>query len=148
MDFSIIVDASIAIKWYVRDEIDADKAIAMLLDYENGKANLIVPNLFYYETANAVNTVAMRGRITGDEGRDIIKDLLAMDLITLADFKLIPSAYLYARQHNISVYDASYLAAAKEHNAPIYTADRRFYDAVKSKERLIKWIGDYKRQGI
>jgi predicted nucleic acid-binding protein len=147
MDFRIIVDASVAIKWYVRDEIDADRAIAMLLDYENGKVKLIVPNLFYYETVNAVNTAAMRGRITEDEGRDIIKDLLAMDLITLADFKLIPSAYLYARQYKISVYDASYLAAAKEHNAPVYTADKKFYDAVKNKERLVKWIGDYKRAG-
>ncbi len=59
MDFRIVVDASVAIKWYVRDEIDADKAIAMLLDYENGKVKLIVPNLFYYETANAVNSYSL-----------------------------------------------------------------------------------------
>lgn len=147
MDFRIIVDASVAIKWYVRDEIDADKAIAMLIDYENGRIKFVVPNLFYYETANAVNTAASRKRITEDEGQSIIKDLLLMDLIAIADVKLIPIAYIYARQYKISVYDASYLAAAKEHNAPIYTADRRFYDAVKSKERLVKWIGDYKKAG-
>jgi len=147
MDFRIIVDASVAIKWYVRDEIDADKAIAMLLDYENGKVKLIVPSLFYYETANAVNTAAIRRRITEDEGQDIIRDLLAMDLITLADAKLIHSAYFYARQYKISVYDASYLAFAKERNIPIYTADRGFYNTVKNKERLVKWIGDYKKAG-
>lgn len=147
MDFRIVVDASVAIKWYVRNEIDADKAIAMLLDYENGKVKFIVPPLFYYETANAVNTAAMKGRIAEYEGRDIIKDLLTMDLITIADAKLVSPAYLYARKYNISVYDASYLAAAKEHNVPVYTADRRFYDAVKSKERSVKWIGDYKKAG-
>lgn len=147
MDFKIVVDASVAIKWYVRDEIDADKAIAMLLDYENGKIKLIIPTLFYYEIANAVNTAALRGRITKDEGQDIIKDLLITDLITLDDAKLIHPAYLYARKYKISVYDASYLVAAKEHNVPIYTADRRFYEAVKSKERLMKWIGDYKKAG-
>lgn len=147
MDFKIIIDASVAIKWYVRDEVDAEKAIEMLLDYENGKINLIAPALFYYETANAVNTAVLRKRITDYEGQDIIKDLMATDLITLADAQLIPSAYFYARKYNISVYDASYLAAAKEHNAPIYTADRKFYDAVKSKERLVKWIGDYKKAG-
>ncbi|MBI5212458.1 MAG: type II toxin-antitoxin system VapC family toxin [Nitrospirae bacterium] len=147
MDFKIVVDASVAIKWYVREEIDADKAIAMLLDYENGRIKFIAPHLFYYETANAVNTAVMRKRITEHEGEGIIKDLSAIDLITLADAELIPPAYLYARKYNISVYDASYLAAAKEHNAPIYTADRKFYDAVKGKERLVKWIGDYKRVG-
>jgi predicted nucleic acid-binding protein len=36
MDFKIVVDASIAVKWYIRDEIDADRAIDMLLDYEKG----------------------------------------------------------------------------------------------------------------
>ena len=147
MDFKIIIDASVAIKWYVRDEVDAEKAIEMLFDYENGKINLIAPALFYYETANAVNTAVLRKRITEYEGQDIIKDLMATDLITIAEAKLIPSAYFYARKYNISVYDASYLAAAKEHNTPIYTADRKFYDAVKSKERLVKWIGDYKKAG-
>lgn len=147
MDFKIIIDASVAIKWYVRAEVDAEKAIEMLLDYENGKINLIAPSLFYYEIANAVNTAVLRKRITEYEGQDIIKDLMATDLITLAEAEFIPSAYFYARKYNISVYDASYLAIAKEHNAPIYTADRKFYNAVKSKERLVKWIGDYKKAG-
>jgi predicted nucleic acid-binding protein len=49
----IAVDASVAIEWYVRTEIDADKALAMLHDYESNKIEFIVPCLFYYEIASA-----------------------------------------------------------------------------------------------
>jgi predicted nucleic acid-binding protein len=147
MDFKIVVDASIAVKWYIRDEIDADRAIDMLLDYEKGKIKLIVPALFYYETGNAINTAVIRKRITEEEGRGIIKDMIETDLAISATDKLIPAAYMYARKYAISLYDASYLAAAKEHTAVFYTADRKFYDAVKGKDRSFKWIGDYKGVG-
>lgn len=145
MDFKIIVDASIAVKWYIRDEIDAGKAIALLLDYEKGKIKLIVPALFYYEAGNVINTAVMRKRITEEEGRGIIKDMLESDLEISASDKLIPVAYMYAREYAISLYDASYLAAAKEHTAMLYTADRKFYNSVKDKKAFVKWIGDYKR---
>jgi predicted nucleic acid-binding protein len=146
MDFKIAVDASVAIKWYVRIEIDADKALAMLHDYENNRIEFIVPCLFYHEIASAVNTAVIRKRITEYEGQDIIKDLLSMDMIAIADNKLIEPAYLYARRYKVSVYDATYLAVAKQYNVPLYTADGKFYDAIKSKEPLVKWIGDYKRR--
>jgi predicted nucleic acid-binding protein len=92
MDFKIVVDASIAVKWYIRDEIDADRAIDMLLDYEKGKIKLIVPALFYYETGNAINTAVIRKRITEEEGQGIIKDMIETDLAISATDKLIPAA--------------------------------------------------------
>jgi predicted nucleic acid-binding protein len=143
----IVIDASAAIKWYFTDESDAQSAADMLLDYQQNKVCFIVPSLFHYEIMNSVHIAVRIKRIPENSGKEILEDIFLIETIVVNSDKLIKSAYLYARQYNISVYNASYFAAAKEHNAPIYTADRRFYNAVKSKERLMRWIGDYKKAG-
>ncbi|MEK6582722.1 MAG: type II toxin-antitoxin system VapC family toxin, partial [Nitrospirota bacterium] len=76
MNFNIVIDASVAVKWHIKDESEVEQAIEILLDYNSGKVGFIEPQLFYYETSNAVNVAVQRKRITEDEGRDIIKDML------------------------------------------------------------------------
>lgn len=143
----IVIDASTAVKWYFSDESDTQSAVDMLIDYQQQKVSFIVPRLFYYEMMNSVHVAVGMKRIPESSGKEILEDIFLIETIVVDSDKSIKSAYLYARQYNISVYDASYLSVAKEHNAPIYTADKRFYNAVKGKERLMKWIEDYKRAG-
>lgn len=141
----IVIDASAAIKWFFTDESDVQSAADLLIDYQQNKLHFIVPRLFHYEIMNSVHIAVRMKRIPENSGKEILKDLFLIETKIIDSDGLIKSAYLYARQYNISVYDASYLAAAKEHKAALYTADRKFYDTVKSKERLVKWIGDYRR---
>lgn len=81
-----------------------------------------MPRIFHYEVMNSVHIAVRMKRIPENSGKEILEDLFLIETIVVNSDKLIKSAYLYARQYNISVYDASYLAAAKEQSAPIYTA--------------------------
>jgi predicted nucleic acid-binding protein len=145
MDFNIVVDASVAIKWYIKDESEINEAVDILLDYEVGKIKFFVPRLFYYETANVIHIAVQRKRITEDEGKNIINDMLEIKTTLVDSGELIRDAYRNARKYNISVYDAHYLGVAKEHGMILYTADRKLYNSVKEKKKYVKWIGDYKR---
>ncbi len=145
MDFSIVVDASVAVKWHIKDESDSSQALDILLDYEAGKVGFVVPRLFYYETANAVHIAVQRKRITEDEGKDIVNDVMAVEMTAIDSMELVRNAYSNARKYNISVYDSIYFTLAKEQDILFYTGDKKFYTLIKDKKKFVKWIGDYKR---
>lgn len=104
-----------------------------------------MPRLFHYETANVIHIAVQRKRITEDEGKNIINDMLDIKTTLVDSEELIRDAYINARKYNISAYDALYLGVAKEHGMILYTADRKLYNSVKEKKKYVKWIGDYKR---
>ena len=140
----IVVDASAALKWHFRDESDTENAVDMLLDYEKDKVGFVVPRLFYYEIANAVHIAIQRKRISEDDGTAIIKDMLTLEAAIIDSPELLKTAYLDARKYGISVYDAVYLTLAKEQDCLCYTGDRKFYNTVRHKKKIIRWIGDYR----
>jgi predicted nucleic acid-binding protein len=75
---SLVVDASVAIKWLNPYEMLADKANALYADYAQGQFSLLVPAFWDYEVANGVNKAIARGDLTEQEGHDAIALLLAV----------------------------------------------------------------------
>jgi len=67
---SLVVDASVAIKWLNPREVLADKANALYADYEQGQLSLLVPAFWDYEVANGINKAVARGDLTEQEGHD------------------------------------------------------------------------------
>lgn len=88
--------------------------------------------------------ILQRKRITEDEGKDIVKDMLEIEMAVIDNRELIRNAYGTARKYNISVYDAFYLEVAKENEIFFYTGDKKFYNSMKGKKDFLKWIGDYR----
>ena len=83
---TLVVDASVAAKWYLPDEDYADQASALLGHFRQGKIKLVAPEQIRYEVPSAI-TVATRGRaprLTLEQGRRAIEEFLALDLETLA----------------------------------------------------------------
>ncbi|MBI3354288.1 MAG: type II toxin-antitoxin system VapC family toxin [Nitrospirae bacterium] len=139
----IVVDASVALKWQFKDELEAEQAIQMLIDFINGKIELISPNLFAYEVVNAVNIAVIKKRISEKEGLDAINDILAIG-VSLFDFAgLVERTFRLARIYSRSVYDCAYLALAEKEGCMIYTADKRLFNALKDRIKFIRWVGDY-----
>jgi len=48
-----------------------------------------------------------------------------------------------ALEHNLSAYDAAYLALAGSEGCELWTGDRPFYQAVRGEFPGVNWIGDY-----
>jgi len=143
---SLVVDASVAIKWLNPREVLADKARVLYADYEQGQFSLLVPAFWDYEVVNGINKAIARGDLTKQEGHEAIALLLAMQ----AQKVPLPSpqeSYNLARKYQRSVYDSWYLSLAEETGCEFWTADRKLYNAVKDSLAFVRWLGDYGEEG-
>lgn len=84
-----------------------------------------------------LNAVWKHARIHGDlslegaEGaaKDLIKIYDALQILPARD--VAEEAFGIATTHNITIYDALYIAAARQLRAPLYTADQKMHEASK-----------------
>jgi len=50
----------------------------------------------------------------------------------------------FSQEHHRSAYDAAYLALAEQLNADFLTGDERLYNAMKTRWKRVKFVGNYK----
>ncbi len=104
----VVIDASVALKWRLRDEEATLQADALLDDFLSSKLDLFTPTLFDYEIANALKVAVTMGRLTENEALSAIADFQQYD-IERSDFREIQIlAFQLASQHQRSVYDGVY----------------------------------------
>lgn len=116
----VIVDASVVAKWFLEEQFSED---ARLLrdSFVTGKLTISVPSLLFYETLNAL-------KYSGVYNQDELA-LVARSLSRYGFDVWQPKGKLYEQvarlslKHDISVYDASYVALAIFSDTILYTAD-------------------------
>lgn len=139
----IVIDASVALKWYLADEEHSQKALGLLDKYISNELDMLAPSLLEYEVINGLVIAKKRGRIQED------KILMAIDGFISLELKLInlsfcyPKVIHYCKASNRSAYDASYLAMADKEKIPLITADKELFNAVKKDLKWIIWLGDF-----
>ena len=122
-----VVDASVAVKWYVTEEVRSDAAVRLL---ESGN-ELHVPDLLMAETGDILWKKSRRREISSGEAKRIARALLAVPLIVHATAPLLDGAMEIATRSDRSVYDALYVALAVALGIPFVTADRRLANALE-----------------
>jgi predicted nucleic acid-binding protein len=140
---TIVVDASIAVKWYLLDEDSPEDALALRSDFIAERFAIAMPDVARYEVANAINVARRRGRISHDGARQALSDFLAWDFAYLGGNDLILAAVAAAERVGCSLYDALYLALAESLGCDFVTADRALFERVHPAAAWIKWLGDY-----
>lgn len=123
-----VLDASVVITWAMRDE---DHSIADRAFEEIQSNPAVVPAIWWYEVRNSLLVNERRNRITREDLVQFLSDLSVFDI------EVQPPEYSdktldLARRHNLSVYDASYLALAVERQIPIATLDDALQAAARS----------------
>lgn len=112
-----VIDASVAVEYLLKTPIGL--ALADLIE----RAALIAPELMDAEVLSALRGAVLHGRL--EEGRA----LEALDDLTDWPLERIPNRTLarlaWRHLHNVSAYDAFYIAAARAHDATLLTADGR-----------------------
>jgi predicted nucleic acid-binding protein len=139
---SLVVDASVTIKWVNPYETLVDQANLLRQRYEQGEVSLLVPSFWDYEVVNGINKAIARGDLNEQEGREAMALLLAVRAQKIP----LPSpqkSYELARRYQRSVYDSWYLSLAEETGCEFWTADRRLYNAVNPRLAFVKWLGNY-----
>jgi predicted nucleic acid-binding protein len=120
---AVVSDASVALKWFhAEGEEEVGAARQLLERYAQRTLALSVLDLTAYEIGNAL----LRGTPKVDAGRVAIV-LEALDQLcprlSLTAVELGEAAGL-AEQHNLTLYDAAYAAAARSRGARLVTMDR------------------------
>ncbi len=122
-----IVDASVAVKWYV-PEIYSEAAKRL----QNPDYQLQVPKFFLLEFGNVVCKKLRRRDITLELSELMITDVQKVSLHWHPDEPLFPKAFQIANETYRSLYDCLYLSLALAIDGQMVTADLKFYDSLKT----------------
>ncbi|MBI5696515.1 MAG: type II toxin-antitoxin system VapC family toxin [Nitrospirae bacterium] len=125
----IVLDTSVVAKWY-KEESGSEDALQYKLGYVSGDLDIAVPDLIVYELANCIRFSPGSDK---HDVTDVIGNFTDLGIdIVVPTLYLLDSASSLSYKHDVTVYDAVYLALAKAVGAELVTADRRFYERVKA----------------
>ena len=126
---TLVIDASIAIKWVVEED-GTDLALAL-----RQKARLMAPDLIVAECANILWKKVQRKELSNDEA------LIAARLVQSAEIELVPSRALLESATRLAIeldhpaYDCLYLALAVENGCRFVTADKRLVNKIRRNKK-------------
>lgn len=122
----VVVDASIALKWFFRlrdDEADVDRALLLLEDIDAGHIRMVQPPHFLAEMG------AVLAREKPADAQADLADLLLIEFSHIDDPAIYATAVDLACRLGHHMFDTLYHAAALHiAGATFVTADRRYYD--------------------
>ena len=120
-----VVDASVAVKWYVTEE-GRPQARSLLLSGES----FVAPELIVAEVCNVGWRLARSAAISRIEAAEMA-EAIGNDIDLLLPLApLAPRATAIAAELDHPVYDCFYLALAEQRQVPLVTADRRLIGRV------------------
>lgn len=134
-----VVDASVAAKWYFREE-HSERADALL----ETESELLAPGLLAVEIATLVWKRARRGEIGEVVADRIVAALRQVPLEIRPTAELVPAALPLALHGGLTLHDAFYAVLAMKSGCPLVTADRKLYDILHGGRLAdhVLWIGD------
>ena len=138
----VVVDASVAAKWFLPGNGEAlkDQAVALLDEYDSDEVRFVVPDLFYVGIASAIWKAVRVGRVTRAFGDQALLLLTLREFPTVPSLKLLNRAFQIATDHGRTVYDSLYVALAVQAKTHLITADERLANALAA-HFPVKWLG-------
>ena len=128
---TVVVDASVALRWFLPDEECGDKALALLESYVRGEIRMVVPSLLGFEVLNGLLIASRRGRLEIATALQAYRGFQALGL-DVADMGADgPEILSIAAQTGLTAYDAAYIALARREKADLLTNDARLSQAAE-----------------
>ncbi len=123
-----VIDASVALVWFLPDE-ESSVADSVLARVDAGSA--IAPDLFWHEMRNVLMIAWRRQRLPRADVDHSMMRLGQLKIETVPSFDSTQILNL-AERHNLTAYDAAYLALAIERQVALATLDKRLMAAAKA----------------
>ena len=117
-----IVDTSVAVKWFIKEDLH-EQAIALPeLGHE-----LVAPSLIFVEVANVLRRRVRLGHISNEQAARSVSNLAGAFKHIVPVEDLVDTAFSQSAQLDHSVYDVVYLVCALERPGSILvTSDAKF----------------------
>jgi predicted nucleic acid-binding protein len=119
-----VIDAGVAFKFEV-PEIDSDKAQRLRDDYRSGTVELLAPDHFPAEIANALLVAERRGRIAKGQYPVFLAAVLKTPPRYFVTTPLLSRVTVLTSAYPVSVYDSLYVALAEREVCEFVSADDR-----------------------
>lgn len=139
----LIIDSSVALKWYLKTEEYRNQAQSLLGQYIEGELEFIMPELWLYEMVNAFRSNVKSKKITTKLAKRYINEVMDLNPILVNFSSIMEESFNLANKLDISVYDASYIALAKKQKYPFYTADQKLLDKIPPSFKNIHHIKSF-----
>jgi len=126
----IVLDASAAVEWLL--QTPAGRQIEKRIF--SRKESLHAPHLLDLELGQVLRRLVREAAISAPRADDAIEDLLDLRVARYPHFVLLPR--IWQLRHNLSAYDAAYVALAEELGATFITRDVRLAAASGHRARV------------
>ncbi|BBO18730.1 virulence associated protein C, VapC [Candidatus Brocadia pituitae] len=134
-----VVDASVAIKWYLPENFseDADRLL-------NPFFELLVPELLFAETGNILWKLVMKSECPYGKAVKITRAIETMPFQIWDTRILAEDALNLACRVKRTFYDSLYLSLAVRNACQMFTADLKLYHAIKRTpfKGYVLWVED------
>jgi predicted nucleic acid-binding protein len=141
---TVVIDANILIAFGLADEPLHTQARQILTEWRTTGTLLVAPRLFRSEITAVIRKAVYLERISHEQGRLMLSQLLVYPVEFHEDDALLKTAYELAHRLNRPrAYDAQYLALAMRLSCDFWTADERMFNAIKEKFPTIRWLGNW-----
>jgi predicted nucleic acid-binding protein len=125
-----VLDASFALCWCFEDEATAETE-SLLTTLENQQCVAWVPAIWRYEMLNGLGKGVTRGRLERGKAFLFWQEVQALP-VRVVDVPVDEKLLELALQHNLAVYDASYLGLVQARQLSIATVDDKLQQAAES----------------
>ena len=129
MNKTVVIDASIALAWVHPSQATKESA-ELLTDIENG-TKVVVPSLWFLETANALLVLERRKKLVKEERTKALARLRALNVTCdeLGYTAVFGRVSELATKYGLSVYDACYLELSTRRKLPLASLDSALLSA-------------------
>ena len=139
----VVVDASVAVKWVLREPHTAE-ALALAEQWAAAGIKPAAPSLFLVEVTNVLHRRTLAGDVSIGDARQMLAAILSVGVeIREGPGIHVRALELASELHRPDVYDTHYLALAEMLDADLWTADQRFFNALRGQNRRVRSLVDY-----
>lgn len=127
----LVLDAAVILKFVlVENEPNQQIALDIIKNFQENKVDIVLPNLWVFEVGN---TLIRKSR----DFENLYKFVLDIGFSTY-DFKSseLVEVGKFAKDHNISFYDAAYHFLARLTGSVFVTADEKYFEKVKDTKNV------------
>jgi predicted nucleic acid-binding protein len=135
----VVVDASVAMKWFVPEELSTESRQLLTTGYE-----LLAPDLIWVELGNVLWKKNRRRELDERTASRLLRDFSQVPIEFHASEHWAEGALELAIRYGVTVYDALYLALAAGNGCRLVTADQRLHRACQGGPlaQVLSWVRD------
>lgn len=127
-----VIDASVLLTALANDNIQGRETRSLIRNQ-----NLVAPELLDLEILAVLRRLVSSGQLNEPRANLAMKSLAALPLERFSHVSLLPRCW--ELRHNLTIYDASYVALAERLGATLFTSDARLSrsSGIRCQVRLI-----------